>query len=248
MKMMCVELEITLRCNRRCHHCNRLVNVYDCQDALHNNSDMSLDQITIFCDHVLNATQKVHRVSVVGGEPLLHPEFPMITEILYERLRSRGVIASLDLTTNGDRIQRISPSILGRYDRIKVDYHKGDFRAFMVAPIDTKQAQKRCTVPIHCGIACNAFGYWPCGPGGAIARLFNLPQYNLHELPQSIWEFEEPNDLQNYKSICNLCQWSARVPLTVSRHPEPSKSFIEAHELYQQSPPKWRKLGDHNAH
>jgi len=222
---MRVELEITLRCNRKCPECNRYCERWPWM--LMEDSVMSLEQIDKFCSQVEANGKRLTQVSLIGGEPLLHPQYAEIAKMLHERLRLKRLVREIRLCTNGDALSTTHPRDLENV-RIKVDWSKPHHRSSVTAPIDTGQALRACHVPSHCGICLNVWGYWPCGAGGAIARLFGLPQYQRMELPRCVEEF---GDL---KPLCDLCQLSARdrIPEGV----EPSSSYRLAIEAYKANP------------
>lgn len=232
MRNLSIELEITLRCNRECQQCNRHCNMFGPQK----DSDMSLEQIDKFIAQIAAQSRRINKVVVMGGEPTIHPLFSDITYILGRELLKKKRIKRLALATNGDNLKCFSPELLGTYSYIKVAWEKLTHQYVLAAPVDLGQRQKFCTVPRHCGITLNKWGYWPCGPGGAIARLFQFPQrmgkYQLFELPESFEEFEKRDENGNYESLCGLCQWSVPKSLTITPERGPSSAYVEAIEKF----------------
>jgi len=82
-----IELEITLRCNSYCSQCSRHCNILN-----YGNTDMSLNQINKFINQVEKSNQILNRISIMGGEPTLHPKLSIITQKLYNKLFITGKV------------------------------------------------------------------------------------------------------------------------------------------------------------
>ena len=195
---MNIELEITLRCNAECPSCSR-----HCHYGMYDyDSDVTMNQVERFIEEV-KGHPGIDMIHVMGGEPALHPSFGVIVQMLRFGLLEKNYIKRMQIVTNGTTTIDASyyPGVGVCISRPadKADNH----RCMFVAPCDTGQELKDCPVPYECGISFGAYGYWPCGAGGAIARLFGLDQYNLRHLP--ICEDEFPYRTQ----MCVLCQAKA---------------------------------------
>lgn len=189
---------------------------------------MTLEQINRFCHQVLESNTTLKGIKIAGGEPLLHNQLGEITRTLYYRLRKgRRLTGFIEILTNGDLLGEVHPKAF-EHTRIKVSWTKTGFVAAYVAPKDTDQRRRRCKIPTRCGIVLNAWGYWPCAPGTAIARLFSMPQYRKKELPESLDDFGIRNRLGNWNGLCDLCQWSTVDPLAATQQPEPSPTYQRA--------------------
>lgn len=225
---MNVELEITLRCNARCPQCSRHCNIFD-----YGPSDMTPEQIRRFIAEVRTRAEPLDIISVMGGEPTVHPDFERIVSLLFDELYLKGMVRKLRIATNGAR--PLPSSIRERpIDIITSPVSQKDHRCQFIAPVDSGQRVRDCPVPYVCGIALNYFGYFPCGAGGAIIRLFRLPHLIRHELPRSVEE------LGDFRSVCDLCQASAVDPFMLRDHdPSPSESFRKAIAAYEQQPPRY---------
>lgn len=195
---MNIELELTLRCNAKCHSCSRHAHygLYD------DKSDVTLAQIAAFIVEVQNHGN-VDLISVMGGEPTVHPEFPAIVFLLKQKLLCEGHVRRMQIVTNGsnpipDIIKDVPVTTSPEHVKSK------DHRCMFAAPCDTGQELKECSVPKDCGISFGAYGYWPCGAGGAIARLFGLLEYNRQAIPNDEYDF--PDKIK----LCVLCQAKAK--------------------------------------
>lgn len=96
-----VELSVTGRCNFRCRHC------FNAADTNPRTVEPSLDRLKGLLADLDDCG--VGRLRLVGGEPLVHPDFPAITE---EAAR-RGM-RMIDILTNG---WHITPELLDVLER-----------------------------------------------------------------------------------------------------------------------------------
>ena len=211
--MISVELEITLRCNHACPSCSRHCNIFD-----YGPTDMSMLEIEKFVKEA-QASKGVKILSVMGGEPTIHPRFVDIVELLHQDLVKPGVVGLLRIATNGKKpLPRLSFKPATVVSLPSQKKHRYSF----IAPQDSGQATLNCRVPYTCGVALNKFGYSPCGAGGAVARLFGLGQFIRDRLPSSPEEFIDYRNL-----LCTLCQASAMKPKMSHRDRTPSRSYLK---------------------
>lgn len=229
LQIVNIELEITLRCNSKCPQCSRHCNVFS-----YGPSDMSMDQIHRFIDQVLSSYANLGHINVMGGEPTMHPRLEEIISLLYESLVLRQKVQVLEIATNG--ILDVPEPIL----KLPVAIKKSppcskQHRCQFIAPRDTGQKMKKCNVPYIYGMALNCYGYFPCGAGGAIIRLFNMKDFIKYELPST------PGDFGDLGKLCSLCQASAENPKMFGIDDcTPSKSFLDAIDKYYKERPKFR--------
>jgi MoaA/NifB/PqqE/SkfB family radical SAM enzyme len=98
-----VTLHLTERCNSRC---------VSCDYWRHGRDDMTLASVTRLLPELL--ALQTHTVLISGGEPLLHPEWPQIAELL----RDRGM--SLWLVTSGLSLAKHASRAAALFDAITV--------------------------------------------------------------------------------------------------------------------------------
>lgn len=228
-------IELTLRCQLRCpqcdHHCD-LAGVPSIAD-----SDMSLGQIDRFIGEVKSTDTLIIRLTATGGEVTLHPHLHEVIRMLHAELILGRYVARplVRMITNG--IAK-PPEGIEKWCIIKTLVPLGDRRnrhfAMWQAPRDTGQpvsARRRnrglgCDIPFRCGTVLNKWGYWPCGPGGAICRRFGLTHWARFGLPIAPWD-DGTWDLGEFASeVCSLCQYAAgRNYRKVGNWPDPSPSF-----------------------
>jgi len=195
---MHIEMEITLRCNAKCPSCSRHCH-YGFYDE---SSDVTMDQVARFAQEVIKHGD-IDLVSIMGGEPLLHPHLTEII-LLVKALKNHGNIKRCQIVTNG-KIEApqglMTVNVIPEDSPLRPQNHRCQF----VAPFDTGQELKDCPVPHDCGVSWGAFGWYPCGAGGAICRLFGHSQYRRDTIPDTADDFPQRN------TMCMLCQAKAKT-------------------------------------
>lgn len=196
---MNVEFEITLRCNAACDSCSR-----HCHYGMYDEaSDVTMGQVSRFIEEV-KGHPDIDMIHVMGGEPTLHPEFNTIVSMLKCTLLDTGKIKRLQIVSNG--LIPIDPA-LGVGVCLSPPEKSARHRCMFVAPCDTGQELKDCPVPQDCGISFGAYGYWPCGAGGAICRLFGFSMYHRMTIPK------DERDFPYEMAMCAYCQAKAKMYL-----------------------------------
>lgn len=108
----------------------------------------------------------------------------------------------------------------------KSDIH----RCSLVSPYDSGQEMiPLCNIPNRCGTNYSFDGYWPCSQGSAIARLFNLKQFNRKDIPKSFEDWpgvdSKGNAVVNKSSpiweLCKHCQLAAKSKMLEKDHGRP---------------------------
>lgn len=196
---MKIEVEITNDCNYTCNSCSIHKGLIDVSDTY-----MSINHIDKLINDIITTDCKISYIHIMGGEPTIHPLFEDIVNKIHTELYQIGKIDYINIVSNGiipisDRIKNLPGIIISIAGIEKSQRH----RCQWVAPIDTGQEQGICTVPYDCGISYNKEGYYPCGAGGAIARLFKLDKFKKSSIPIDEKSFGDLSDL------CCLCQASA---------------------------------------
>lgn len=190
-----IELDITLRCNAQCPDCDRLCSTFPILD-----SDMSLDQISLFIRQIKSWTSRnnrpLNKITIMGGEPLVHPNVIEICQKIYELVPIH--IKEVHFRTNG--ILPI-PKEINNVIVSTISSKKNQHQIFFKSPSDYKIPYKKCDIPIRCGISLNTFGYFPCAAGGSIIRLFGLYDMVLSDIPDNL-------NIWDYGKICRHCYWS----------------------------------------
>jgi hypothetical protein len=156
---------------------------------------MTVDQVKKFVQQAKEAGG-VQKVKVLGGEPLLNPNFEEIYKVLTDACKD-GVIQMLKIDTNHTvqvpNVERF-PFVrwMGMPSRLKRHI------PFLKAPKDlgyTIGPQPRCQAISRCGWSLDKYGYQPCSSAIMLDRLFNNGTSYIREFPKATWGLE------------NLCQY-----------------------------------------
>lgn len=186
MRIIAVELNVTLRCNQRCPNCNRCCNLFP-----HRTDDMTAGQIVNFLAQLRFSDLRVKRVKVVGGEPLLHPEFPLIWDLL-ELGVNEGLIRSVKVDTNGTLpIPAVHP-----HPRMRIGGcppRRKRHIPYLWSPVDLGYTVNgnACRMPYRCGMSLDNRGWLPCSAAIMIARGFGLEHLYRQTVPDRTWGLDE---------------------------------------------------------
>ncbi len=189
-----LQLEITYRCQLLCPRCNRHCNLQQLP-YLHD-ADLTTAQLDRCIDQIRAANAHLRQIRVLGGEPLLHPKVNEFVVSLVSALMVDGLAETMVVVSNGviPARERLSPALAHPLVRAMVEQGRiscqiawpgkeDSFRGVLVSPADIGMSWRECAVPRVCGSCLNAYGYWPNGNCGAIARLFGLSDYARFEFP-----------------------------------------------------------------
>jgi len=221
-----IQLEITTACNLACHNCDRGCGMAKSSECI------SEKQIARFLNESVRAGKKWGRIDIIGGEPTIHKEFITVLHLLYE-YKQFSPKTRFRITTNGhgkfvqSQIEKIPDWIQVRNTAKKDNVH--DFTAVNMAPIDMgidPKDIKACSIPWRCGTAFTRYGYFSCGAGAAVARIFKL-DIGIKRLE----DFTPENLRKQMKMLCRFCGHSR------SRAKEPLVNV-------QMTSPAWKKSFD----
>jgi len=231
-----VEIELTTDCDLKCYNCDRSCG------QIEDGRKFSMSQLEFFLKENKDGFFKC--VALLGGEPTTHPRFFEIVDLFKEKKQRFALV------THG----------LGRDTELKIEYveKKGFsvynsektgkiniFNFYNLAPIDFGiEDVKPCGIPSSCGYGLTIHGYYPCGAGGAIDRIFgfNIGLESIEEIT------EEKTDLQ-LAQLCKYCGHSPSLPKDAS-HTFPgqlnpmSPSWKKAYASFIENPPKMKIYGD----
>lgn len=213
-----VQLEITTECNLFCPNCDR-----NCGTAP-DNTRMTLAQVAAFVHDSREHEWK--RIDVLGGEPTLHPELREILGLLAE-YRKQYPKCRVRLTTNGTgRKVRAALSRLPDWVRVRdssKEKRSPNFEAVNEAPVDQGvENPLSCSIPWRCGLALTPRGWFLCGAGAGVDRVFRLGlglASLSHVTPEALDE--------QRKALCALCGHS-RSCVRLTREQATSKSWAKA--------------------
>jgi hypothetical protein len=178
-----LEMQILLACNWNCHACDQFSNLPSISWV--RKATMTLNQVERFCEEMRTVDGYIGRIRVLGGEPTLHPKFVEICEML-RKLKDEGHAYVIEVVTNGSKKEKyrevkdiVKVRVSGQGDKEK--HHTANL---VQTPIELGYRGKICSVPWHCGISLNYYGYFPCSSGAGLARLQDdMLKWQKMELP-----------------------------------------------------------------
>lgn len=190
-----IEANITYRCNARCTHCNKAVGY-----ATFPKSDMTVEQMRMAVDMLVDQNIEVRRFTFCGGEPIVHPQ---LQELIYAADRLPGVKYGFRILTNGlestaekraaiklpkrfdwivNALDDVTNPLSGKndpYARPNRRYHT----PFWVSPADLGLDARfeNCTVKGWCGIGLDSTGFQACGKMRMFGELLGVEGVSLRE-------------------------------------------------------------------
>lgn len=232
-----IQLEVTSKCNMKCFNCDR-----SCGQAPAE-QHMTIDQISSFTRDVIKNGWWFDRVDIIGGEPTLHPNFfDVINEMSQLRKYLNNRKCKFRLSTNG--VSDYTKDVLSKVpDWIKIRNSnkkdgQGKFDSYNKAPIDFDiENAPVCDIPWRCGFALTPYGYYPCGAGGGLDRVFRF-DVGIKDLSS----FDIPSVKKQMDILCRYCGHSPTSILERTEKPVMSKSWIEAYKNYNSGEIKEMKL------
>lgn len=188
-----IQLEITTACNLACPNCDRACGVAPSKEHL------TVDDVKRFVAESIELKKTWQRIDILGGEPTLHPDLLTIIELV------KPITKRVRLTTNGtsDKVKAVLATVPDWvWIRNSADEKaEPNFTAFNSAPVDAGITEaKSCSVPWRCGIALTPGGYFLCGAGGAVSRVFGL-RLGIQELAN----VSVDSLRQQRAKLCRLC-------------------------------------------
>jgi hypothetical protein len=228
-----IQLEITTKCNLRCPNCDR-----NCATAP-SDECMTAAQVGRFVKESLDWHTKLdhswNRIDILGGEPTLHPELDKILALLHDYKKAVPK-CKMRFTTNGTG-RRVRKRLAKLPKWLKVrnsakEKGKPDFEAANLAPADKDiNRVQACSIPWRCGLALTRYGYYLCGAGASISRVFGI-DVAMPSLDDLTLEALRRQQAQ----LCRLCGHS-RSTMEKTQEQKTSKSWQQAFDSYAKSKP-----------
>jgi len=218
-----IQLEITTSCNLGCPNCDRNCGTAPSSEA------MTVEQVQRFADESDRCHHQWSRIDIIGGEPTLHPQLMEILMIV------KPYADKVRLTSNGNgekacKVLEQIPEWVSVRNSAKEDKDRhAAFEAVNVAPIDQGvNVAKMCSIPWRCGIALTRYGYFLCGAGASIARVFGL-DIGIKSLAAVTPE----NLRRQAKQLCRYCGHSMSTRKTAGQEQETSPAWALAYKTYR---------------
>jgi hypothetical protein len=230
-----VQIEITSFCNLACFNCDRSVRRAPTRES------MSVAQIGKFVSESLEAAWKWKRITLLGGEPTLHPQlFEILAHIEAYKVVYPDCVVEIATNGYGDRVKNVL-SGLPRWvqvDNSAKQSNRHSFFTYNVAPVDVATFRdadfsKGCWITSECGLGLTRNGYYPCGAGGSVDRVFG---FGVGRKRLALVTREALLDQR--RSLCRYCG-HFKTNLGVQRvdHEVVSASWEKAYEAYGRKRP-----------
>jgi sulfatase maturation enzyme AslB (radical SAM superfamily) len=231
-----VELEITTSCSLACFNCDRSVR------QAPSNERMSLEQIQKFIDESVEMNWKWKHIKLLGGEPTLHPQLFEILDMLHKYVETNSPDCVIGIATNGygpkvnEVLSRLPNWVVVTNTRKKSNVQP--FVSYNIAPIDLEEYSnsnfsRGCWITEVAGLGLTRYGYYPCGAGGALDRVFgfNIGVKTLKSVTDSALN-------QQLNLLCRYCgHYKTNYDDKRIFDEQISKSWKDAYEKYRANKP-----------
>ena len=171
-----IEIELTTRCSLRCYNCSRSIRQAPSDEY------MSIEQLTKFVKESIDLNWRWKEIKLMGGEPTLHPDFAEVLDTVYDYKKIYPDCVVLVITNGyGERVREVLSDMPGWVtvsNRVKTtNVHR--FQSYNLAPIDIEKFMhanfaRGCFIIEDCGLGLNRYGYFCCGPGAGVDRVFGF--------------------------------------------------------------------------
>jgi hypothetical protein len=209
---------------------------------------MTMAQIQAFLDESVTRGKKWKRLSILGGEPTLHPEFAAIMELIVAYRDRHWPNAMVQLTTNGygdvvlAKLAQV-PASVKVINTAKTGDVQPEFDTFNVAPADlpsyaATDFANGCSVLKECGMGLTPFGYYPCAIMGGIDRIFGFGKGRT-SLPD-----DSDDMLEEVRQFCRLCGHFKFEPNPPLDGPELSATWEAAYRNADPRRVREREVGE----
>ncbi len=199
-----VELEITTDCNLKCVNCDR-----SCRQAP-SKERMTLMEIQKFVNESIEHQHKWKRIVVLGGEPTLHPDLNRIFDIL-KTYKNTYQECDIKIYSNGfgnyvtNTLKSIPNWVKIKNSRKKSPVKHGH-SLYNNAPIDHGLPATVCSIPWRCGLGLTKNGYYPCGAGASIDRIFKFG-IGIQKIKDLTFE----NIIKQLQLLCKYCGYNPLI-------------------------------------
>jgi len=236
-----LQMDITYDCNLRCPACCRSCSQAPSKDY------MSLGQIERFVQESLRLQKKWQYIKLMGGEPTLHPDFMEILDVIrnYRNDHSPGTVIGVMTNRSRSKVKEI----FGRtYDDVNyvtsqkdIHFIESEYYPFNLAPVDFPRLVRMdysngCVIPQYRGLGLNRYGFYICGNGGGIDRIFGF-DIGRKSIPAS----DDPMRDQ-MRMLCRYCgifhSYFTKIGTGVRSNLQCSFSWNEAYKIYRLKKPR----------
>jgi len=191
---------------------------------------MSLEQIDKFIKQAKEGGG-ISALKVLGGEPLMHPQFKEIYYMLAEAGKN-GIINYIKIDSN----KTLPRPKLDAFPFIVwkgTIQRKKKHQPIGWSPKDLgfiRPAQPRCPQIYRCGYSLDKYGYLPCSLAIMLTRFFGLTHLYSHEFPTKSWGLDDlcPNCIFSMDAEWRAKYSCKRLCENTEEEKAPTKSFADA--------------------
>jgi len=202
---------------------------------------MTTDQINHFVEESKVLEWLWYEIEILGGEPTLHPDLFQIIDILYSYM-DFNPDCQIILVSNGHgkmvkEILTEIPSWIVIDDTSKRKSNQMPFNDYNIAPIDLDEYNddrflRGCKIVAECGLGLTRYGYYPCGAGASVDRVFGF-DIGIKRL----CDVNDQELLPQRELLCRYCGHYKGMRYKVRTCAEMSFTWIEAYRKFRFSKP-----------
>jgi Radical SAM superfamily len=228
-----IELELITACNLKCFNCDRSSRQAVSAEL------MTLGQVARFVDESLELRWRWRKIALLGGEPTLHPRFfEILDELDRYRASEPDVVVQLISNGYGRRVERVLarlPDWVTLRNTHKTTPAQHHFDAYNVAPQDLPEYadadfSRGCTIPFMCGMALTRYGFYPCGAGASVDRVFGWGR--------GIGSLREVTPERLVGEFTLLCRYCGHFHGRKAGHEVMSASWVDAYDRWHRERPR----------
>lgn len=191
-----IDVVVTLRCNWHCE-CLRLCNMPAAKGLRYDEYDLTMIEVRRIIDAFETAGAHFERVTITGGEPLLHPNVVRIVEAFDRANAARPFADTIEVNTNGSL-----PVPVGLQGRTVTwwpspNERRANHRQVLGAH-DTGMTYDRCKHFRKARLCVTRDGFSRCCAAEGYLRLHRARDLMLGHIPA-------PDRWPNMDRICNVC-------------------------------------------
>lgn len=242
-----LEVDLTLRCNQKCINCSRYCNTPQSGLRYGSETDLTMNQIEKFCDQVIQRSKQettvINQLTLLGGEPLLHPQVVLIVNTIHKYLLVPKLVKHLRIITNNSiPIPRQLLSLANIQTMMPLEKKSMHHSCFFTTCYDLgyNGPAMVCKDLVNCGPHLSYTGYSPCPSATTIIRFFQIQNGFVFDLPKNNYDFPYHPSM-----VCAKCPMMAQIPSINMLSKIQGKHFI-SHTYNKQMqynlihPPKFR--------
>ena len=208
---------ITHYCNLSCKDCSHYIKTSDY-------TFLTIPEYNSIVEKLKN--KRISEIEIIGGEPLMHPEFELLMSKIFEDFANSRVI----LITNGKLLPNLDYKLRSKFHRIYISYYKGfnekEILSFINEPNvyinhtkfikldkvrtlgdrDAKIVSKNCSNKVRRFVGSRLY---PCCLAEGIERTYLKKPVHVDLISDQEWE-KEFSEI-NTETACQYCMLSESV-------------------------------------